>query len=123
MTINRKKKVLAGKGISCVPIEDATGLKAKVLNKNITVHSSSVCNGQKCCLHNPSDHHMKSWPIYIRMDKETLAERMCPHGIGHPDPDSLQWLESHGHGGNCLGVHGCDGCCDPIKRKRNPKHG
>lgn len=30
-----------------------------------------------------------------------MMERMCPHGIGHPDPDEIT-LDV---------VHGCDGCC------------
>jgi hypothetical protein len=34
---------------------------------------------------------------------------MCPHGIGHPDPDSVAFFEKNGDTG--FGVHGCDGCC------------
>lgn len=38
-----------------------------------------------------------------------VMERLCPHGVGHPDPDSLRYFERHDiHG---FGVHGCDGCC------------
>lgn len=32
-------------------------------------------------------------------------ERICPHGVGHPDPDEID-LEV-----NAKGIHGCDGCC------------
>lgn len=33
-------------------------------------------------------------------------ERICKHGIGHPDPDDLKVQSSWAEG-----VHGCDGCC------------
>ncbi len=41
-----------------------------------------------------------------------LTERICGHGIGHPDPDSLSWLDRD-RPGHVLAVHGCDGCCLP----------
>ena len=47
--------------------------------------------------------HMSKWPKNIR--ETGLVERVCPHGIGHPDPDWLKGKPSH------WGVHGCDGCC------------
>jgi hypothetical protein len=58
---------------------------------------------------------MKMWPINIRLDRYgALAERLCPHGVGHPDPDSLAYLEIL-HGGECdfEAIHGCCsiGCC------------
>jgi hypothetical protein len=34
---------------------------------------------------------------------------VCPHGIGHPDPDSMEWLGRIGVADD--GVHECDGCC------------
>lgn len=66
------------------------------------VHSSDKCKGQFCCIHNPSDHHMRSWPQHWRGDRN-LMERTCPHGVGHPDPDDPNPDKSHG----------CDGCCTP----------
>jgi hypothetical protein len=66
----------------------------------VKVHDPTTCDGQPCCIHNPSDHHMRTWPQNWRSDRR-LMERMCPHGIGHPDPDDL----------NPNKVHGCDGCC------------
>ncbi len=47
------------------------------------VHSSALCAGQACVVHNPSDHHMRSWPLTWRDDKRVF-ERSCEHGIGHP---------------------------------------
>lgn len=68
------------------------------------VHPPERCAGQACVIHNPSDHHMRSWPLVWR----GKMERICPHGIGHPDPDESAYLKSMGYGG---GVHGCDRCC------------
>lgn len=64
------------------------------------VHDISVCEGRRCCIHNYSDHHMKDWTQNWREDRY-LMERICPHGVGHPDPDDI----------NPDKVHGCDGCC------------
>lgn len=47
---------------------------------------------------------MSEWPASTRDDG--LVERVCGHGVGHPDPDSVEAL---GDGG--LLTHGCDGCC------------
>lgn len=41
--------------------------------------------------------------------KPSHMERICPHGVGHPDPDSLAYLDAVGVKG--AGIHGCDGCC------------
>ena len=64
------------------------------------IHSKLVCAGQYCCIHKPSDHHMKDWPQYWRSDKH-MMERICEHGVGHPDPDDPATDR----------FHGCDGCC------------
>ena len=71
------------------------------------VHPASQCAGRHCVMHNPSDHHMRQWPTNWRGDRG-LMERICPHGIGHPDPDALAYLVSIGADD---GTHGCDGCC------------
>ena len=77
-------------------------------------HEDLACAGEFCVIHNPSKHHMNDWPIIVRLDRDpVLTERRCPHGIGHPDPDSLAWIvrmlgPEEGH---WRGVHGCDGCC------------
>lgn len=36
-------------------------------------------------------------------------ERLCKHGIGHDDPDDLEYRKSVGM--EASGIHGCDGCC------------
>lgn len=71
----------------------------------VQVHSVDKCAGEVCCVHNPSEHHMRTWPQTWRADKG-LMERECPHGVGHPDPDDLKVRTSRS-----AGIHGCDGCC------------
>ena len=68
----------------------------------LRTHSPDACTGRPCCIHNPSHHHMTSWPQNWRPDRG-LTERICPHGIGHPDPDDPTTNRTHG----------CDGCCTP----------
>lgn len=75
----------------------------------LTVHDPSACAGQACCVHNPSEHPLKDRPLHWRSDRQ-LMERICVHGVGHPDPDDLAHWERKG-AGNWRGVHGCDGCC------------
>lgn len=80
------------------------------------VHKQTDCVPEFCSVHNPSDHPMKGAPVILRAGSpfsskpHGFAERFCPHGIGHSDPDSVAFYArqgSHGHG-----IHGCDGCCN-----------
>lgn len=68
------------------------------------VHDSAACAGRNCVVHNPSDHHMRDWPTHFRNDRG-ITERICPHGVGHPDPDDP--TEDT--------IHGCDGCCSQAQ--------
>lgn len=72
------------------------------------VHSSDQCAGEFCVIHNPSNHVMKNFPTHWRSDRR-LMERICPHGIGHPDPDALAIIPKDQYNGE--GIHGCDLCC------------
>lgn len=72
------------------------------------VHAMDNCAGRPCVIHAPSDHHMRGWRLNWRNDRG-IFERICPHGIGHPDPDQFDyWRERDAMG---EAVHGCDGCC------------
>jgi|SRR6478735_10796466 len=85
----------------------------------VTTHGPALCVGEYCCIHNPSPHHMVEWPLQFRLDRrDSLAERICEHGIGHPDPDAVAYI--HGRlaevgapKSHMLDVvlHGCCGCC------------
>ena len=65
-----------------------------------------LCDGEKCCLHNRTDNCMRCDRQHWR-DDLGFMERICVHGVGHPDPDD-EYAEP---------VHGCDGCCNPVGRK------
>lgn len=64
-------------------------------------HDLSVCEDRPCPVHRRSDHPMRAMRQHWRDDRR-LMERICEHGVGHPDPDSPPWTDW---------VHGCDGCC------------
>lgn len=91
--------------------------------KLINTHSPELCEGRGCSIHHPSDHHMKKWPLNWRGDTQVM-ERLCRHGVGHPDPDHMTYVKSMTPPHRCddpdsctyphlewQGVHGCDGCC------------
>jgi hypothetical protein len=72
------------------------------------VHNPRKCEGQYCVIHKPSDHKMRSFPLHWRADSR-IMERICPHGIGHPDPDDLAYNRRIKRFG--LEIHGCCGVC------------
>lgn len=92
-------------------IDPASGRHRVLLentNQWIVCHPPDKCATTVCCLHNRSDHRLRSWPQHWRSDRY-MMERVCPHGVGHPDPDDFSLFSGHDNG-----IHGCDGCCcDP----------
>lgn len=81
--------------------------------QTILAHNKEICN-PPCALHYPSSHHMITWKLVYR-DDLSLLERICPHGVGHPDPDSIQFLKTKNPADSTIETHGCDGCCDATK--------
>jgi hypothetical protein len=75
---------------------------------NYMIHSKATCT-PPCPFHAPSDHPLKEAPKHIRADKAYIVERICEHGVGHDDPDSVAYMIARGH--MWAGTHGCDGCC------------
>jgi hypothetical protein len=77
--------------------------------QTLLVHDREMCIGEYCCIHNPSPHKMRTFPQLWRADRG-LMERTCSHGIGHPDPDHLEYvLRKFGRNDS---IHGCKcGCC------------
>lgn len=73
----------------------------------MATHPESKCAGEFCCIHNPSEHHMRDWPMHWRGDR-ALMERVCEHGTGHPDPDDLAFHVANGR--TWQANHGCCGC-------------
>ncbi len=78
----------------------------------LSTHGPAQCKGTHCCVHNPSDHPLKDAPMNWRSDRG-LMERVCEHGVGHPDPDDLAHKARTLHPEDqwAFSVHGCDGCC------------
>ena len=93
-----------------VEVVDDCGFTVRDANP-LSTHSRDVCQGRGCPVHHASDHHMRDWPQTWRFDAR-LTERLCPHGIGHPDPDDTRAAAR---------THGCDGCC--TKPARLPEGG
>ena len=94
-----------GEGVSTW---DMWGLGGQV----VYTHSAEHCE-PPCPLHYPSDHPLKDAPLRWREDRH-IWERICPHGIGHNDPDSTAYNRKHGF--NDRGDHGCDGCCMGVSQ-------
>lgn len=73
--------------------------------ERILAHKRGLCKGPRCPIHKRSNHHMRTFPQHWRRDRG-IMERICPHGVGHPDPDDPVVIM-----GIDPGIHGCDGCC------------
>lgn len=72
------------------------------------VHHETNCQGEPCAIHNRTNHSLRDWPQNWRDDRG-IIERVCPHGIGHPDPDQYEyWMRTNQP---WQVIHGCDGCC------------
>lgn len=82
----------------------------------VNVHVRAACAGRACVVHNPSNHHMVSWPLNWRADTGQM-ERICTHGTGHPDPDDLAYQRTQGR--DWMAIHGCCGCCLPPPKEES----
>lgn len=107
--------------MSCNFVQDCMEEYITGTNQHIKVHNKANCRGYNCVIHNPSDHPMKNFPTNWRGDRY-LMERICSHGVGHPDPDDLAFkailfgkTQSGLNNLNYESVHGCDGCCQDKK--------
>lgn len=81
----------------------------------LLVHERNKNCDEGCVIHNPTDHALLKYPTFWRSDRG-LMERICSHGVGHPDPDDIAFKaktmgEKHAHFET---VHGCDGCCRGV---------
>jgi hypothetical protein len=87
----------------------------------LRTHSPDACRiPERCVIHNPSDHHMREWPLNWRGDRG-LMERICKHGTGHPDPDDIAYKTATAgeQYADVEAVHGCDECCVPPYEGRH----
>ena len=76
-------------------------------NLLLRTHAEVACQGEACCVHNPSDHHMASWDMFWD-SRYSIMMRVCDHDVVHPDPDDLAVRAQRG-----MISHSCDGCCHP----------
>lgn len=93
--------------------EPEFGMQLKPGTTVLRTHAFTQCSGEFCSIHNPSDHPLNKAPLNWRGDRGFM-ERICEHGIGHPDPDGLDHLRrvlGDRYENYAFGVHGCDGCC------------
>ena len=113
-----RSKRLVGKAIDWLAGQEQRQYSLENTDTVITnVHRRMLCYGRACPVHRRTDHHMRSWPQYWRGDRG-IIERVCEHGIGHPDPDQYDyWFTS---GQESQSVHGCDGCCGRTWRTGRP---
>jgi hypothetical protein len=93
--------------IAAASLDLAAGDLVAVHNGILTkVHPASLCAGEPSWVHNPSAHHMSTWPIYWNAGSRT-AVRICSHDFDHPDPDDVAYNEGVGRD---VSKHECDGC-------------
>lgn len=80
-----------------------------LISQLTNVHDGTQCIGERTCvIHNPTRHPMRDWTLHWRGDRK-IFERICQHGVGHPDPDQEFWWEQSKQ--EWQWVHGCCGCC------------
>lgn len=94
-----------------VSLEPITLESGQVLH----AHAAKQCVGEYCALHNPMPGPWDQWPRLWRQDRH-LLERVCPHGVGHPAVEQLEWWKFLNQ--EYMWIHGCCGCpCHPSQRR------
>lgn len=79
----------------------------------LRTHPPERCEGDHCCIHNPSDHPLRDAPQFWN-DRFKTIKRACAHGALHPDPDDFmhKWRAGVSLVGlTLISAHPCDGCC------------
>lgn len=75
----------------------------------LMAHPPKACAGSPCPLHNRTDHVLRGFMQHWRDDRG-LMERICPHGVGHPDPDQWDYLVKR-YGKRAASAEFVHGCC------------
>lgn len=76
----------------------------------IQIHDeNSDCHQYGCPVHNPSNEAIAIGRLFWRDDRG-IFERICEHGVGHPDHDMLRWMERT-RGADYARVESVHGCC------------
>lgn len=80
----------------------------------LSTHAEGTCMNEVCTIHKRTDHNMRNFPQFWRSDRK-IMERICSHGIGHPDPDEYKIIN-----GEDDGAHDCDACCIQFANEEEP---
>lgn len=106
-----KAKPLKAVDVIDIIINDRMEIFIDGNGRKVDVHASGQCAGQNCSIHNPSNHVLKDAPLTWRSDRR-MMERICSHGVGHPDPDDVSYnVMVLDKDEESYSMHGCDGCC------------
>lgn len=77
--------------------------------QRVVVHAKRFCVPlMNCPVHYRMDGSYLNLPMIWR-DDVRLFERLCAHGVGHPDPNQFAFWHSINQ--DFKKSHGCDGCC------------
>lgn len=76
--------------------------------QRILVHTRTPECDNGCVIHNPTSQN-SDWPTHWREDRK-IMERICPCGVGHPDPDGLRFIERM-YGRLRMELEAIHGCC------------
>lgn len=87
--------------------EYVTGTGQRLVNVHLP---NRDCFANGCVIHAPTREAEAIGPTHYREDRR-MMERICKHGVGHPDPDAQRWAERTFGPDPNRGIHGCDGCC------------
>lgn len=88
---------------------NAVDSKGHVIGEMKNLHDPRLCAERGCAIHaHPSQHPLMDAPLLWRDDRNIL-ERICQHGVGHPDHDAALYLITQGQDYQL--IHGCDMCC------------
>lgn len=91
--------------------DPVTGFWTKTEDNNLNlvgIHNVYNCR-QPCPIHNSqSTHPLQAAPLYWNPNR-AIIERVCSHGVHHPDYDSAMYYYSVNQTNE--NVHMCDGCC------------
>lgn len=100
--------------------------KLEHTNTTYNTHAADVCDQEfPCSIHRRSPHPMRAFP-QTWCGQHHIMERLCPHGLAHPDPDD--YLVRTKQVGTTPpdpddyqaktpvsdATHPCDGCCTPA---------
>ena len=74
-------------------------------HQSMHMHRKDTCATPVCAVHARSNHVLRYGPQCWNAQRY-IMERVCGHGVRHPDPDDVRiWT------GADNGFHTCDGCC------------